>query len=461
MPLGDTIAAIASTPGRTVRAIVRVSGPATASLLGTIIRTEPDDSPSGDRPPAALRARLWLTDSLSFPVLIIRSFAPRSYTGEDTCEILIPGNPHLAERVLARLLGVPGVRLASPGEFTARAYLNGKLTLQQAEGVAATIAAEDREQLAAARELLSGATGSTYRAWADELTTMLALVEAGIDFTDQEDVVPIAPRELHARLSRLRDGITSHLGAAAATEATTALPRVVLVGRPNAGKSTLFNALLGRRRAVVSDVAGTTRDVLEETLDLTRDLPGGCPVMLVDLAGLDESLAAPGTLDAHAQRQARHAIESGDAIIYCDPAGRFDLRLPRKPTLRVQTKADLPTAPAVGGVTGAELPAAIAICALDGWNLPVLRRAIVDAVSGSRAAGIAGLLPRHRRQLSQARLALGTALGGVDPHSAHLPEPEVIADSLRAALDALGELIGRISPDDVIGRIFATFCVGK
>jgi tRNA modification GTPase len=261
------------------------------------------------------------------------------------------------ERVVARLSAIEGVRAAGPGEFTARAYLNDKLTLDQAEGIAATIAAESEEQLSAARGLAEGRTGDVYRAWAEELATLLALVEAGIDFSDQEDVVPISPADLARRLDMVARQLEGHLGAAAGREHADALPRVVLAGSANAGKSTLFNALLGRRRAVVSDVAGTTRDVLEEELDLSRDRGGAGRVMLVDVAGLDA--AAGGLIEESAQLAAQRAIESADVILHCDPTARFAVggKGWRASTVRVRTKSDLP---------GASDENAIRVCALDG-----------------------------------------------------------------------------------------------
>lgn len=457
MPLGDTIAAIAAAPGCSPRTLVRISGPAAERVLGKLVEPSPDRMPVPR--PIACAARLALGAVLSLPVLLIRSRAPRSYTGEETAELLIPGNPHLAERVLSALMQMDGVRLASPGEFTARAYLNGRITIHEAEGVAAAIAAESQDQLDSARALLDGSTGRQYTTWLEECATLLALVEAGIDFTDQEDVIPIAPAALGARLDALEAQIADHLGASAGTQAPGTLPRIVLTGSPNAGKSTLFNALLGRPRAVVSSQAGTTRDVLEETLDLSRDLPGGGSVMLIDLAGLDQTLAV-GSVDAQAQERARRTINDADVIIYCDPAGRFNLPLkPGRPIIRVRTKADLPCA--LDEHPPGDASEAISICALDGWNLPTLRRAIADAACGSRSAGVAALLPRHRRTLSESQRSLAEAIAAVDPALPALLHPEVVAGSLRQALDALGELAGRISPDDVIGRIFATFCIGK
>jgi tRNA modification GTPase len=438
--MGDTIVAVASAPGRSARAVVRLSGPATREVLASVLEGGPRPWERGCFD-GALRTAGADGRARSLPVLVCTYRAPASYTGEDAAEVLLPGNPLLVERIVAILSAIEGVRAASPGEFSARAYLNDRLTLDQAEGVAATIAAESEAQLDAARELLSGRTGQRYRAWAHELTSLLALVEAGIDFADQEDVVAIQPAVLRSRLSSLGRDIEGSLGAAAGRQADHAVPRVVLWGPPNAGKSTLFNALLGRTRAVVSSTAGTTRDVLEEELDLSSALPGAGSVLLADLAGADESLASP--IDHAAQSAARDAARSADLIIYCDPAGGF-LTPPRAaaPILRIRTKADL-------GGSGSGL----AVCALDRWNLCTLRRAIAEGAWGARAAGLASVLPRHRRALGE---VLERAREAADES-----DPALIAGALRSALDAIGELVGRISPDDVIGRIFATFCVGK
>lgn len=443
MRLGDTIVAIASAPGRSARGIVRASGPEVQR-----IHQEWLGAPWPGRGASARRMRL---RGAELPCLALTYEVKASFTDEDLLELLLPGNPELLERVLEQLTTMENVRRAGPGEFTARAYLNGRLSLDQAEGVAMTIAARSGEELDAARRTLLGETGARCRTLTDEIAAALALVEAGIDFADQEDVVAISPRDLMARLTAIKGELLTMLGGAARREPPRTA-RVAIVGRPNAGKSTLFNALLGRERAVVSEAPGTTRDAIVETLNLSDAAPGAGDVELVDLAGLDAALT--GAVDRAAQQAARGAIAQADALIHCDPSGRFDLRLDAgdTPMLRVRTKADLPH----------EAPSdeEFAVCALDGWNLGALKRAIADAACGSASGATAA---RHAETLRRAADAVNSAIERVSPQqdARHLTEVELIALDLREALDAVGAITGRVTPDDVIGRIFASFCIGK
>jgi len=450
--LSDTIIACASGTGRSARALVRVSGGGVGAVVDSLFT----DAPIGA---GASAARLRLDRRADLPVLLSRFVAPKSYTGEDSLELQLPGNPVLVDRAVSAVCALDGVRLAQPGEFTARAYLNRRMTLDQAEGVAAIISAGTREQLDAARSLLSGSTGGEYRAMADECATLLALVEAGIDFTDQEDVIAIDAATLRERLGALRNRIAGHLGAASAAEVRTSLSRVAIVGAPNTGKSTLFNALLGRKRAIESPIRGTTRDVLSEVLDLSREVAAGPQVELQDLPGLDPD--ATGKIDEAAQRAALDAAMAADVVMLCDPrAGASSLDLRDRPVIRVRTWGDRP-APASAD------PAYIPVCALDGWNLGVLRReiasAVVSSARGASSASVAAVLPRHRAALLGALACLAGAESAVarDAPSRGPSRPEVVAGHLREALDALGELVGRITPDDVLGRVFATFCIGK
>jgi len=442
----DTIAAIASPPGRAHRAVVRLSGPGALEVLRRVLVHAPLEAGTH-----AVRLRFGRAagarTTLELPALCLLARAPRSYTAQDSAELLVPGNPRLAERTLDALLDA-GARRATPGEFSARAHLAGRLSLAQAEGIARMIAAERDDELAAARELLSGEAGARHASMADRLAELLALVEAGIDFTDQEDVLAISPADLDAGLARLERELGEALGSddEAARDAD---PVAVLAGPPNAGKSTLFNALLGRTRSVVSDRAGTTRDAIAEPLDLSDQHPGMASVTLVDLAGLGDAADAA---DAEAQRLARERVARADVVIACDPAGRFaeplDLVPPNAISIRVRTKADRSVAFAGGD------PASTPVCALDGSGLASLRRAIADAALGVRSGGSSAVVPRHRRSMARARKAIADARA-----AAH--EPELAAGAMRTALDALGELTGRVSPDDVIGRVFSTFCVGK
>lgn len=467
----DTIAAIATAPvslapESAARAIIRLSGPATGEVLKTHLVQAPDRA-------GAFTAR-WKLAAGELPCLVLRFVAPRSYTGEDAAEIQLPANRTLIERMLAQITSHPQCRFAEPGEFSARAFLNGKLTIEQAEGVQALISARGQAERQAAQRLLSGRTGDEYRSIADDLAAALALLEAGIDFTDQEDVVAIAPADLAARLYRIGSRLDALLGGAPIASAPAeAEPVVVLVGRPNAGKSTLFNALLGRKRAIVSEQAGTTRDALRERLPL-RDV-GGCfgaieSVILVDLAGLDATLARGSAADAASQQMARRQIASADVLMLCDPAGRFEhdpeigaAILPAegqsaRPVIRVRTKADL-----IGDRSAGT--ADMGVCALDGFGIGALRRAIADAAGRREASGSGEvlLLPRHRRALALSRAHVAEALRVVresDP-TGQVQNAEVAAECMRRALDALGEITGRITPDDVLGRIFAGFCIGK
>lgn len=472
-PMGtDTILAVATAPGFGAGhgevAVLRFSGPAFAVIERGVVVWD-GDAPAAGRVAKRASARcLLLRGGYGLvPCGVLRMPSPRSFTGEDTLELHLPANQTVVERITAEVLrSVPGTRWASPGEFAARAFLAGKMTVDQAEGLAATINATNEEQLSAAAELLRGTTGERYRSWADELATLLALVEAGIDFTDQEDVVAIAPQALARRTGELYRAVRRELGDAAGSDGGVGVPhdglaRVVLVGKPNAGKSTLFNALLRRNRAVASPVAGTTRDVLQEELDLARDCPGSGKVMLCDVAGLGGTNGPVDSFDVMGRAAAQEAMRSADALVWCSADGRFDEALIAGfagPVIRVRTFADqMLNATGTGG--------AIAVCGLDGANLGLLRRAIADAVTGSRAGTIAGVLPRHRHALRRAAAALEVAVERAEAEArgaAHKGSaPEMVAGALREALDHLGELVGVISPDDVIGRVFSTFCVGK
>ncbi len=449
MPTGTTIVAISTAPGIGARGMVRISGPQTRELAERTL-----DLALSTR--GVYSARLSLTRRCTLPVLAMFYPGPRSYTGEDTLELLVPGGAPILARVLEAVLAQEGIELAQPGEFSARAYMNGRLGLAQAEGIALRISALHSDALRAADTLLDGRYGQQCNAWVDEIAGLLALVEAGVDFADQEDVVPIAPQDLSRRLAELQRQLVEQAGAGVGARVVDDQPTAVLVGRPNAGKSALFNALLGQQRAVVSEQAGTTRDALRELLDLSRELPGSGVIELVDLAGLAER--GIDVIDTQAQQHARELISGADVVLWCDPSGAFDQRSfevrPDTPMVRVRTKSDLPS-------THPGDRSSVPVCAFDPTTLGVLRRAIADATTRASGTGVGVFVPRHRRALRTAIHAIADTLEHLDPDAPSLGNPELIALGLREALDALGELVGEVSPDDVIGRVFATFCVGK
>ncbi len=439
--MSDTIVAISSPPGRSIRGLLRFSGPHTRTILTRLLRLQPDDPRLKGHTLSSARLH-----RPAIPVLAAFFQAPRSYTGEDAAELQLPGHPALLDRVLHQAID-HGARLAEPGEFTFRAYTAGRLDLTQAEGVAATIAACSDAQLHAAAMLREGKLGRFAADLVDRLGSRLALVEAGIDFVDQEDVVPIPPGELDAALKPLETQLADLLRRARSWGAIEALPRVVLVGPPSSGKSTLFNALLSRDRAVIHAAPGTTRDAIAEPLTLIDDHGRPVEVMLVDIAGLDR---ADALLDRQAQQAARDAIARADLVLRIQTDRSF-----AAPTLDIAAKADLHD-------TGDDL----CVSAHTGHNLDKLRSAIVHAV-GSRAVSVAAdslaLQPRHESALRAALESVREARRLLGPQLAAqaIDHVELIAGRLRAALDDLAGLGGQLTPDDVIGRVFATFCIGK
>jgi tRNA modification GTPase len=450
----DTILAIASPGGVSMRGLIRISGPDAGALLRPHLSLRDGDKATSRR---LSPARLHL-DHLALPVLAITYHGCRTYTGEPALELLAPGNPTLLERIVEALLGSGRrrgllARRAEPGEFTARAFLNGRLSLVQAEAVAATIEARSDAALRAARLLADGALNRLADGLAEETAGLLALVEAGIDFTDQEDVVAITPRDLHDRLAGLQGRLRRVLDRSIGLEQLQALPRVVLTGPPNAGKSTLFNALLGRDRAVVCPEPGTTRDVLVESLRLPT-AHGAAEVLLVDLAGED---AAGDAMNRRMQAVARQERARADLLIRCVPPASSAVA-PGPDELMLHTKSELgppprsSTALAVSARTGAGIPQLI----------DELGRRLADRAICLGADTLA-LHARHETALrsSLASLANATALVAADRQDATVADPELVASCLRAALDQLGAIVGDVTPDDVLGRIFSRFCIGK
>ena len=451
----DTIIAVSSPPGRSPRGLIRMSGPSVTAVLDHLL-IDPSCKPRG-LTPVRLRAP-------DLPALLLRFGIPPPATPATTrpnCSC--PATPRYSTVSCTARSTRPNInaRLAEPGEFTFRAYTAGKLDLTQAEGIGATISAISDSQLAAATLLRQGKLGQTAETLVDQLGNLLALVEAGIDFTDQEDVTPIAPGILAKRLNALHEQLAALLSRSRSWSAIEALPRVVLVGPPSAGKSTLFNALLGKQRATIDPTPGTTRDALAEPMRLTDATGRTVEVMLVDLAGLDEELSKQALApDRDAQRVARDTIRQADLLLrLSDDAEQWVDLESNVPCIDVLTKIDLADAPHNEHTI-------LGVSAHTGAGLDSLRAVIVSGLADkavSLQADLLALQPRHEQMISAATHALRDTLALLAPakEAAHLPDIELLADAMRSALDALASLGGQLTPDEVIGRVFATFCVGK
>ncbi len=442
------IVAVASPPGRSVRGIVRLSGRGACGAVAAIL----DDGPSVEALRDGARGvRTAMLRSPPIPVLVVAMPGSRTATGEDCAEIHLPGNPVLLERVVDAIVTASrgAARRAHPGEFSVRAVLNGRAAIADVERVAASIAAETDAQWRAARGLDDAAGTAAVRDAADGIADVLALVEAGIDFTDQEGVEAIPRAELERRVGIAREALRALSADSRPAERGAIAPRVTLLGPPNAGKSTLFNALLGRPRAVAHHSRGTTRDAIEEPLVL----PDGAEVILVDAPGIEDAAAS---LDLAVQDRAAEARARADIVLECIPPG--DGGAPPGATrpagadvIRVLTKRDTSPAPRHAPTP----PGAIATSARDGTGIDALRDAIARCAHerSPRAADVAALGDARAALVREAVASLDDALR---EHA-----PELVAAALRTALDRLGEVAGAIPPDDVLGRLFSRFCIGK
>ena len=461
----EMIVAIASPPGRGARGLVRASGAGAGAVARAVLGVEPAAR-------GVFRARLRLQgDAGACPVLAMWMAEGASFTGEESLELSCVGAPALLEAVVlalveaARAAGI-AARQARPGEFAFRAHLAGRLSVDEAEAIAARIAATSDAEIAAADALARGSTGARAAELLGAVAELLALVEAGIDFTDQEDVVAIAPAALAARAERLAAQCAELRGAQASARAQ-AVPLVVLAGAPNAGKSTLFNALLGRARTVASAFAGTTRDAIVERWTLGA----GLEVDLADLAGLEDARGTnAGTIAGHMQRRAREMLAAADVVVRCTPVGGEPVAIEAGGDLvEVVTKSDLAgSAPteSTGAPTAGSREGSLPISAATGSGLAVLRARVAARIRRDRAlrqARLATILPRHDAAFSAASSALEeTARRACDSRIAgRLADVELVASLLRAALDALGEIAGPMHPDDVLGLVFSRFCIGK
>jgi tRNA modification GTPase len=434
----DTIAAIATPAGRGGIGIVRVSGRAVPAIAQALLGRLPAPRHATF---AAFRdvggARIDEGIALYFP-------APHSYTGEAVLELQGHGGPVVMNLLLEACVGA-GARLAEPGEFTRRAFLNGRLDLAQAEAVADLIDASSREAARSAMRSLSGEFSAAIGALVAELVSLRALVEAMLDFPEEE-VDAIHLQDARARLGRLRAALDAVLAKSRQGSLLRSGVHVVLAGRPNVGKSSLLNRLAGEERAIVASVPGTTRDALREPVQIE-----GVPLVLVDTAGLR---TAPDPIEQLGMARAREELGRADVVLEVREAGAGDAGLESLPgtaeRIRVYNKIDI--APDFVLPAGEE---AVLVSAKTGAGLEELRSRIVRAAGWSDTGESVFLArARHVRALEEARGDLARATEA-------LQQWELFAEELRLAQRSLGTITGEVSADDLLGEIFARFCIGK
>jgi tRNA modification GTPase len=426
-------------------AVLRVSGPGARGVLARVTAAEPPEP----RVQTLRAVRHPETGERLDRALVTLFPAPHSYTGEDVVELATHGGLLAPQLVLDALLAA-GARAALPGEFTRRAYLNGKLDLLQAEAVADLVEGRSRALHRAAVHQMERGLSRRIEALREALIGAEALVAYSIDFPE-EDEPPVPPERIRAAASDVVRRMDALLATAPEGELLREGALTVLAGRPNAGKSSLFNALLGSERAIVTEVAGTTRDALEAHASLD-----GHPFRLVDTAGLRETA---DRVEGIGIEVARRYLAAADLVVFCAPAGRplgaderrFLAEVDAERLVLVRTLADLHPSPVDEG-----LP----VSAETGAGMDVLRRALRErAFRTPPEVGDAPLLTRerHARALRTARTEAATFLDAMD---GAVPM-EFAATHLRAAVAALEELVGVVGVEDVLDRVFGSFCVGK
>lgn len=425
----DTIVALATARGRAGVAVVRVSGPRAWDVCDRI----------AGKVPAPRRAALCvLRDSQGERIdeaLVLVFDAGGSFTGEKVVEFQTHGSPAIIAALIREILLTEGVRAAEAGEFTRRAFEAGKLSLVEVEGLADLLEAETEAQRKLAQRIFDGTAARLLESWRSDLLQSLAMLEASIDFSDEEIPADLSTH-IRAPLREVQIAIAQQIAGSAASERIRDGFEVAIVGAVNAGKSTLLNAMAGREAAITSERAGTTRDVIEVRMDI-----GGLPVTLIDTAGLrdtDDEVEKIGI----ARGQAR--AEAADLRVYLKSAPDERVVPFFSEDIVILSKSDLWQLPGVSGTTGVGLGDLVAL--------------IEERLAGRVATSSMFSRERHFDKLRNADSHLQTALYGLDQGGVGW---EVVSVDIRAAIASLDGIIGRIDVEDVLGRIFASFCIGK
>ncbi|MHA7775635.1 tRNA uridine-5-carboxymethylaminomethyl(34) synthesis GTPase MnmE [Roseibium sp. M-1] len=449
--MADTIFALSSGAVPSGVAVIRVSGPKTQEIVKALAGRVP-------YPRKAMLAKLKHpeTADLLDEAVVIFFEGPASFTGEDVAELQCHGGRAVVSGLLSVLGSFDECRPAEAGEFTRRAFDRGRMDLTEVEGLADLIAAETESQRKQAMRQMGGALGKLYDDWRRRLIHMRAMIEADFDFADEEDVPGSVADEVWGEASDLRAEIADHLDRSRSGERLRSGLQVVLMGAPNAGKSSLLNAIAGRDVAIVTEEAGTTRDVIEVHLDL-----GGYPVTLVDTAGLRQT---EGIVEKEGIRRAEERGRAADLVLWAvEPGGikqdnpeaglPADLRA-SVPVWIVNTKADLETLPEQDS-SGTILDIACSTKSPDGMNALFNRLTRFAEETISLGEAPLATRERHRHYLKDCLAGLQAAVS-----SHHLPA-ELRAEDLRRAADALGRITGRIDVEDLLDVIFRDFCIGK
>ena len=420
---GDTIYALASAPGRAGVSVVRLSGPDALQIAGAVV---------GDVPESRGLRILRDADGEIIDRAFVLTFAPgHSFTGEAVVEFQCHGSIAVVS-ALSRRLADLGARLAEPGEFTRRALENGRLDLAQVEGLADVIDAETEAQRRQAMRVFGGALGQLADRWRAHLIRAAALVEATIDFVDEEVPIDVYPEVLE-NLRSVDHGLKAQLDGSVAAERVRTGFEVAIVGPPNIGKSTLLNKLAGRDAAITSQVAGTTRDVIEVRMDL-----GGLAVTLLDTAGIRETDDAVERIGVDLARRRASQADMRIFLTEDDETTPFD---PADGDIVLRGKSD--DGGGISGLTGAGVP-------------ELLDRVQTVLLTISANAGLA-VRERHRERMLLARAFIAEAAGSISSDG----QADIIAEDIRTAIRALDGLVGRVGVEDLLGEIFSSFCIGK
>ena len=438
------IAAIATPPGVGALSVIRISGPQAHAVLQAATGRS---APLPPRMATLVHVRT-ATGEILDECMATCFYAPASFTGEDVAELTCHGGMLVTRRVLERLFAC-GARPAEPGEFSRRAFENGKIDLTAAEAIMDIINAGSDLALRAAQSQLSGAISRPVQAAIDALLTLAAHLEAYIDFPE-EDISPQTTADMQETLSEVGTSLTQLVATADSGRLLREGVRTVIIGTPNAGKSSLLNRLLGFERAIVSPTPGTTRDTVEESFSA-----GGMLLRLIDTAGLRDS---EDVLEQAGVERTRQALQSADLVLEVQdtttPPSELPVNVPKNvPHLTILNKCDLPEHSSRRHQSG------IRISALTGIGISELHQAIASlfATQSGEADTTAAINTRHLHALRSALSSLHAAATGLAEHAL----PELIAVDLRAALDALGTITGKVDTEDLLSRIFSSFCLGK